>query len=120
MKKLYSKAPNYLPALSIILDDLMGSKTPEALAHHLGVSASTARRWLSADQAPRAVALALFWETRWGQSIVDCDAVNQARMQEGLNRALKNENASLRARIARLEALGKGFGAANEPLMSTR
>lgn len=120
MKKLYSKAPKHLPALSIILDDLMGAKTPEALADHLGVSASTARRWMAVDHAPRAVALALFWETRWGQSIVDCDAVNQARMQEGLNRALKNENASLLARIARLEALGNNFGAANEPFLAIR
>ena len=120
MKTLYSKAPRLLPPFSVILNNLIGPKTPDAIGRHLGVSASTARRWLAADQAPRAAILALFWETRWGQSIVDCEAVNQARMQEGLNRALKNENATLRARIARLEALGKGFGAANEPLISTR
>lgn len=120
MKTLYSKAPKQLPPLGVILDDLIGPKTPESIASHLGVSASTVRRWLSRDALPRYAALALFWETRWGQSIVDCEAVNQARMQEGLNRALKNENASLRARIARLEALGGGFGAANEPLMATR
>jgi hypothetical protein len=120
MKTLYSKAPKHLPALSVLLDDLIGSKTPEAVSKHLGVSAATVRRWFATGEAPRAASLALFWETRWGQSIVDCEAVNQARMQEGLNRALKNENASLRARIARLEALGQGFGAANEPLMATR
>lgn len=117
MKTLYSKAPKHLPPIGVMLADLMGSKKPEAVGKHLGVSASTVRRWLASDEAPRAASLALFWETRWGQSIVDCDAVNQARMQEGLNRALKNENASLRARIARLEALGQGFGAANDPLL---
>lgn len=120
MKTLYSKAPKHLPPFSVILSDLIGPKTPESIAKHLGISASTARRWLTRNEAPRAAMLALFWETRWGQSIVDCEAVNQARMQEGLNRALKNENASLRARIARLEALGKGFGAANEPSMAVR
>ena len=120
MKTLYSKAPNQLPPLGLILGDLIGPKTPEAIGKHLGVSASTVRRWLSKEEAPRMALLALFWETRWGQSIVDCEAVNQARMQEGLNRALKNENASLRARIARLEALGGGFGAANDAMMATR
>jgi hypothetical protein len=115
MKKLFSKAPDTLPPLSIILNDLIGSKSPESIAAHLDVSASTVRRWLSAGDAPRAVALALFWETRWGLSIIDCEAVNQARMQEGMNATLKRENATLRTRIARLEALGNGFGAANEP-----
>lgn len=114
---MYSKAPSQLPPVPVMLDDLMGPKSPEAIGHHLGVSPSTVRRW--GDAWPRAAALALFWETRWGQSIIDCDAVNQARMQEGLNRALKNENASLRARIARLEALGRGFGAANEALLGS-
>jgi hypothetical protein len=116
MKTLYSKAPKQLPPLGLMLGDLIGSKTPESIGKHLGVSPSTVRRWLSKSEAPRAAMLALFWETQWGQSIIDCDAVNQVRMQEGLNRALKNENASLRARIARLEALGGGFGAANEPM----
>ena len=120
MKKLYSKAPNHLPDLNTILSDLIGPTTPEAVAKHLDISASTVRRWLATGYAPRTATLALFWETRWGQSIVDCEAVNQARMQEGLNRALKNENATLRARIARLEALGCGFGAANEPSIAAR
>lgn len=119
MKTLYSKAPKHLPPFEVLLGDLIGQKTPDAVANHLGVSSSTVRRWFLKGDAPRAVLLALFWETRWGQSIIDCDAVNQARMQEGLNRALKNENASLRARIARLEALGQGFGAANDPLLVT-
>jgi hypothetical protein len=117
MKTLYSKAPKNLPPLGLILGDLIGSKSPESIGKHLGVSASTVRRWLSRGEAPRCAALALFWETRWGQSILDCEAVNQARMQEGLNRALKTENATLCARIARLEALGGCFGAANDPLL---
>lgn len=119
MKKLYSKAPSYLPPLPVLLGDLIGSKTPEAVGQHLGVSASTVRRWMHSGDAPRAAALALFWETRWGQSIVDCEAFNQARIQAGINRSLQSENASLRAQIARLEALVCGnFGAANDPYLA--
>ena len=113
MKKLASLAPTQLPPLAMILDDLHGDRSPEALAHHLGVSALTVRRWLKAGEFPRAAALALFWETRWGLSTLDAQAVNLVRMHMGLNRALKSENATLRQRVARLESLS--YGAANAP-----
>lgn len=116
MKTLYSKAPKVLPALHLMIDDLMGSTSPDALGDHLGVSSATARRWMSCDAAPRAAALALFWETRWGLSVLDAEAVNLVRSHVGLNNALRRENATLRARIARLELIGQ-FGSANEPMM---
>lgn len=114
MKKLYSLAPNHLPPLSVLVGDLHGPRTPEAIGHHLGVSGLTVRRWMSKDEAPRAAALALFWETRWGLSALDARAVNLVRMHVGLNMALRRENAALQRRVQRLEALG-GFGSANEP-----
>lgn len=113
MNKLASLAPSQLPPLSMILDDLHGDRSPQALARHLGVSALTVRRWLKAGEFPRAAALALFWETRWGLGTLHAEAVNLVRTHMGLNRALKNENAALRRRIARLEALS--YGAANAP-----
>lgn len=115
MKKLCSLAPDQLPPLSVMIDDLHGPRTPEAIGLHLGVSGLTVRRWMAKDEAPRAAALALFWETRWGLSALDAQAVNLVRMHIGLNNALRRENASLQRRIQRLEALG-GFGSANEPL----
>ena len=41
------------------------------------------RRWLKADQAPRAALLALFWETRWGRSAIDADRENLVRTTMG-------------------------------------
>ncbi len=113
MKKVASLAPDQLPPLHVLVDDLFGNRSPEAIARHLGVSALTVRRWLKADQAPRAAMLALFWETRWGLSALDAQAVNLVRSHVGLNNALRRENDTLRARIARLEALN--HGAANAP-----
>ncbi len=113
MKKVMSLAPSQLPPLSMMVDDLLGDRSPESVGRFLGVSALTVRRWLKADQAPRAAMLALFWETRWGRSALDAQADNLVRTTVGLNNALRNENAALRRRIARLEALS--HGAANAP-----
>lgn len=113
MKKIASLAPTQLPPLTMLVDDLHGDRSPESIGRHLGVSGLTVRRWIQADQAPRAAMLALFWETRWGLSALDAQAVNLVRSHVGLNNALRRENATLRRRIARLEALS--YGAANAP-----
>lgn len=114
MKKLATLAPSQLPPLSMLIDDLHGDRSPESIARHLGVSALTVRRWIKSDQAPRAAMLALFWETRWGLSALDAQAVNLVRSHVALNNALRRENETLRRRIARLEGLA--HGAANAPL----
>lgn len=109
--------PALMPAFSCLLDDM---PAPAAqVARHLGVSARTLARWRAAEQAPRAAMLALFFESRWGRSAVNAHAENGARVYAGLAGALERENATLRARIARLERLG-GFGSANDPLVSPR
>jgi len=116
MKKLHSLAPSQLPHLSVLIDALT-NRHPEAIGRHLGVSAHTVRRWIKAEQAPRAAMLALFWETRWGLGMLDAEAVNLVRTHIGLNKALVRENETLRRRIERLEALS--YGAANAPTFST-
>ena len=113
MKKVASLAPDHLPPFSVLVDDLHGDRSPESIGKHLGVSALTVRRWLKADLAPRSAALAIFWDTRWGLSALDAQADNLVRMHVGLNNALRRGNATLRQRIARLEALS--YGASNAP-----
>lgn len=115
--KLCSLAPRHLPALSTLIESLPGARTPGAIAAHLEVSSLTVRRWIAADQAPRAACLALFYETRWGLSALDCEAVNLVRLTSGLNSALRRENAGLTQRIAYLESVGH-FGSANAPTFS--
>lgn len=80
-------APRSLPALQTMLDDL-GGRTVEQLAKHLGVSTRTVKRWRARGGAPRAVMLALFWETTWGRSTVNCQAENAARAFAGYARCL--------------------------------
>lgn len=88
---------------------------PGQLARHLGLSTRTLERYTAAGQAPQAVMLALFWETRWGISQADTDAANQAARFYMLAQSLQRENERLRADLQRLQALGV-YGSANAPL----
>lgn len=111
------RAPGQLPPISLLLDDIP-TRCTSSIARHLGINPRTVQRYQADDQAPRAVHLALFWETRWGQSVLDAEIFNRDSVQRGLIGALQAENAQLRARVARLVAeLDTVAGdAANGPL----
>ena len=108
--------PRQLPTLAVMLDDI-GRPSARALAKALGISERTVYRWMvSGDDVPRLALAAVFWLTRWGQSVIEAQAVNTARDMAGLVSALRTENDALAARCERLLALSGGFGAANCPL----
>lgn len=112
------QAPKFLPPLSLMLNDLPANH-PRHIAKHLGVSERTVWAWKAAEHAPRAAMLALFWETRWGRSLADAVAFNEAQVHRGLSQCLQREVNALRAQVEHLEAIGE-FGAANAPSWSTR
>lgn len=103
----------HTPPLSFLLSDLLTSD-PKAIARHLDVSPATLKRWKQADQAPRMALLALFYESRYGYSVLESTAHNGHAVERQWRQALERENAGLRVRIARLESIGD-FGAANGP-----
>ena len=103
----------HTPPLNFLMDDLL-TTSPVKIASHLEVTPKTLLRWQAANAAPRPVMLALFYETRWGSSLVHAEAHNGRMYAENQVRGLERENAALRTRIARLEAIGD-FGAANAP-----
>ena len=104
----------HTPPLSLLLDDMF-EKNPKKVAKHLGVTVATLKRWKAADHAPKAAMLALFYESRWGYSLLYTTAYNAETMARGLADSLQRTNDALRVRIARLEALGN-FESANEPI----
>lgn len=111
--------PAKLPHLHTILDNL--GLPDKQVAHFLGVSTSTVKRWREAGQAPRPVMLALYWETDYGRSAVACDAVNWGRMLHMQNMALQSQVKTLKQRIAKLEkALADVDKAANMPFYESR
>lgn len=109
-------APRQLPPLEALLHDI-GQPAPAVIAKLLGVHERTVFTWLAKGQAPRPAALALFWESSWGRSVIDAQAVNGERYARGYAQALEREMGALRARIAYLEKVGH-FGAANAPTLS--
>src|SRR6218665_685316 len=115
---MLNRIPGHTPPLSLMLDDL-GQPSAPALAKALGVTERTVRRWLAADEAPRTVLLSIFWVTRWGRSAVDAEATNDARAAWGYLGAVKDENAALRAELARVLALAD-TGAANDATQLVR
>lgn len=102
-----------LPSLTEMAIDLQA--TPAELASYWGVSKSTAYRWLSVGNAPRAAMLALYWLTRWGLSELDADTHNRANVFEGLAQALQRELWRQREDFTRLARIGH-YGSANDPL----
>lgn len=89
-----------LPDLSTMLSDLPPAP---AVAAHLGISRRTLHRYALANQAPRAVMLALFWETRWGISAADCAAFNAAQLATGHAAVLRRQVDRLRGVVNKLE-----------------
>lgn len=110
------RAPRQLPALSLLLDDLM-TRDHRLIARYLGISERALKRYITDHQAPRPVHLALFWETRWGQSELDAEIFNRDQVQRGHIDALQREVQQLRATVHKLMAmLASGeHQAANDP-----
>lgn len=104
--------------MALILADL-GHPTSAVLGKALGVSERTVWRWRAADSWPHSAALALFFSSRWGWSVVESEAVFTLRNAAALTEALQRENAALRERIERLVSTGD-FGSANAPLWAVR
>lgn len=108
------KAPTQTPHFLTLLDDMPTSDLRK-IARHLGLSEATLKRYKQTGNAPRAIHLALFWESRWGLSVIDCDIWNRESLRLDTIDALQRENAQLKAQLARLVALG-ATGAANDAL----
>ena len=110
------RSPRHLPSLSTMLDDLPANRVQ--IARHLGITTRTLARYIAADQAPYAIMLALFWETRWGRSAADCEAATFGTLHKQLSDARERQIDALRRQIALLEGelARNGDKAANGPV----
>ena len=105
----------HTPPLSMLLEDIF-ERDPVKISKFLGVTPQTFKRWQRQDNAPRAALLALFYESRWGYSLLYTTAFNAETIAREQAKSLQRENAALRLKIERLERLGD-FGAANAPTL---
>lgn len=88
----------------MILADL--GLTQREIAAHLGVTERAVRKWKASGDAPRAVLLALFWETRWGRSEADTDAFNHAQAHRLHAESLQRENQRLAMALHKTDTMG--------------
>ena len=105
-----------LPSFEMMVQDLPA--TPTQIARHLGIAESTLATYCRTGNAPRAVQLALFWETRWGRSAADIEAANTAALYYRDAKATRRELERMAAIILVLEKelAATGEGAANGPV----
>jgi hypothetical protein len=101
--------PVALPMWHAILEDLSHPQ-PRRVARVLGVSLRTVYRWNSTGDAPRVALLALFWLTRWGQSLVHTNASNDAVVAVQVARSLTDQLKALKLEVDQLRALGAPGG----------
>lgn len=106
-------APRSIPAFSQIVPAL-GGPSPREISRYLEVTERTVYRWQASDDAPRAALLALFWESSYGLSAIDCELHNAAQVHKNHAQSLVKELVNLRRRIAFLEKNGR-FDCSNQP-----
>lgn len=80
----------------------------------LGVDERTIRRWVKNGTAPRMAYLAVFWESRWGRSIIDTDHHNEMQLMRERVRILESQVVRAKDIITGLRRMQ--YGTANEPL----
>lgn len=101
------------PQIRVLLENI-GNPSPKRVAKALGVNERTVYRWIAADAAPKPALYALFWLTHWGRNWIHTEAHNDAIMQAGIARCLREEVAKLTERLRVLGQTGD-FGSANDP-----
>lgn len=74
------------------------------IARYLGVSLSTVQRWNRTGNVPRAVLLALFWQTRYGKSEMQTNEANWVAQYFMKAQIAEREVERLRGVIEQLEA----------------
>jgi len=109
------RAPSQIPPLWLMLEDIPFSY--KQISSYLGISVRTLERYRNTGHAPRAVQMALFWETKWGRSLANADAMNEAMYMRGVAQTLTDQLAESRKQIAVLErTIAQTSYAANSPI----
>lgn len=107
-------APSFarLPPLDYLLADQLEPR--KKIASHLGVSLRTLQRYQASGNAPRAVYLALWFESHWGMAALQTQAYNEAQQARAWVASLERECERLRGVIRAYEE-AQAHPAANAP-----
>lgn len=108
--------PAHLPHFSYVLDNVPGSIDQKAKL--LDISPATLRKYRARGAAPRAIHLALFWESTWGIQYIESISNLRTSTYFAQAQALERKNKRLIAQIKQLEAAlaSSTAGPANLPI----
>lgn len=95
------RTPRKLGSFNQLLEDI--GRSDREIARHLGTTIPSVRKYREKDSAPRAVMIALFYETQWGRSLLHIDAVNGEMYARAYASSLERQVQVLREQIAVLE-----------------
>lgn len=104
-------SPARLPPFSFLLNDQI--EPQKKVARHLGVSLRTLQRYKARGHAPRAIYLALWFESRWGMSALHERAFNEAQHARAWVASMERECDRLKRVIRMLEKEQEEGAAAN-------
>ena len=90
-----------LPGLNFMLADLPANH--RQVARHLGITLQTLNKYIKSEGAPRAIMLAIFWETRWGRSAADTEAANFGAIYYRQAKGLERENIAMRKKMLAMQ-----------------
>ncbi|HSW17220.1 MAG TPA: hypothetical protein VLJ86_08345 [Ramlibacter sp.] len=90
-----------MPPLDFLLADQLAPH--KRIALHLGVSLRSLQRWRASGNAPRAVYLALWFESRWGMAELHAQAFNETQHARAWVASMEHECERLRRVIRAYE-----------------
>lgn len=91
---------------------------PKRVSKMLDVTERTIRRWFADGSVPKMAVLALYWETRYGRSLIDTDHHAEVVLLRGHIQILEQQFVQATHIIHGLRALD--YGTANEPLFDEK
>lgn len=91
---------------------------PKRVSKMLDVTERTVWRWLAEDSVPKMAVLALYWESRYGRSLIDTDHHTEMVLLRGHIQILEQQFVRATHVINGLKMLS--YGTANDPLFDER
>lgn len=107
-------APNKIRGPNLMRMFMQEMGNAKTVAKYLGVSERSIYFWAAGNPVPRAVVLALFWESKYGHSLIYTHLQNEVSLLHGQLRVFASQYQRAKDMVAGLRALHAG--AANEPL----
>lgn len=95
-------------------ETMLHELTMKRVTELLDVHERTIYQWLANEKAPKTAMRALFWESRWGRSVIDCDHQTEIDLLRQRIGILERQVVKAKDIITGLRSMH--YGTANEPL----